>query len=125
MPTYEYKCAKCGAVFEVMRRLEDPPLTLCGKYCVAEEEPGDGQLVKIISRVAAHTGGRRDEVASEPCPTSAAESAGHVCGPGVDTGAPTVRPPPASATRCARSTGSTRRSRKALMIGLRPEHPCA
>ena len=82
MPTYEYKCAKCGAVFEVMRRLVDPPLTLCGKYCVAEEEPGVGQLVKIISRVAAHTGGRRDEVASEPCPTSAAESAGHVCGPG-------------------------------------------
>jgi putative FmdB family regulatory protein len=27
MPTYEYKCATCGGVFELKQRFSDPPLT--------------------------------------------------------------------------------------------------
>lgn len=30
MPLYEYKCAKCGDVFEVMQKFADAPLTLHG-----------------------------------------------------------------------------------------------
>ncbi len=33
MPLYEYKCNKCGSVFEVLQRLSDPPLSVhdhCG-----------------------------------------------------------------------------------------------
>ena len=29
MPLYEYKCTKCGAVFEVLQKIHDPVLTKC------------------------------------------------------------------------------------------------
>jgi putative FmdB family regulatory protein len=29
MPLYEYKCSKCGAVFEVLQKFNDPPLKKC------------------------------------------------------------------------------------------------
>jgi putative FmdB family regulatory protein len=29
MPLYEYKCSKCGAVFEVLQNVHDPPLKKC------------------------------------------------------------------------------------------------
>jgi putative FmdB family regulatory protein len=29
MPLYEYKCSKCGAVFEVLQKVNDPPLKKC------------------------------------------------------------------------------------------------
>jgi putative FmdB family regulatory protein len=29
MPLYEYKCLKCGAVFEVLQKINDPPLKKC------------------------------------------------------------------------------------------------
>jgi putative FmdB family regulatory protein len=29
MPTYEYKCDKCGRVFEVRQRISDAPLQTC------------------------------------------------------------------------------------------------
>jgi putative FmdB family regulatory protein len=29
MPLYEYKCSKCGAVFEVMQKINEPPLKKC------------------------------------------------------------------------------------------------
>lgn len=29
MPLYEYKCTKCGAVFELMQKVNDPPLLKC------------------------------------------------------------------------------------------------
>ena len=29
MPTYEYKCGKCGRVFEVRQRITDAPLQTC------------------------------------------------------------------------------------------------
>jgi putative FmdB family regulatory protein len=31
MPTYEYECKKCGAVFEAFQRMTDRPLTKCKK----------------------------------------------------------------------------------------------
>ena len=29
MPTYEYKCAECGAVFDALQLMSDPPLESC------------------------------------------------------------------------------------------------
>lgn len=29
MPLYEYKCTKCGAVFELLQKVNDPPLVKC------------------------------------------------------------------------------------------------
>jgi putative FmdB family regulatory protein len=29
MPLYEYKCTKCGSVFEVLQKFSDPPLKKC------------------------------------------------------------------------------------------------
>lgn len=31
MPTYEYKCQKCGFVFEEFQQIGDEPLTICPK----------------------------------------------------------------------------------------------
>jgi len=29
MPLYEYKCSKCGSVFEVIQKVNEPPLKKC------------------------------------------------------------------------------------------------
>ncbi len=41
MPIYEYKCSKCGEVFEAFQKINDQPLTQC-KYC-------QGKVEKLIS----------------------------------------------------------------------------
>lgn len=37
MPTYEYKCPKCGTVFEVVQKMKDKPAANCPK-CRAKAE---------------------------------------------------------------------------------------
>jgi putative FmdB family regulatory protein len=44
MPIYEYKCNKCGLVFEARQKFSDAPLTTC-KRC-------DGEVSKLISNTA-------------------------------------------------------------------------
>ena len=44
MPIYEYKCEKCGDVFEVRQRFSDEPVTI--------HEKCGGQVEKLISRSA-------------------------------------------------------------------------
>jgi putative FmdB family regulatory protein len=44
MPIYEYRCEKCGKVFEVLQRFSDEPLKI-------HEECG-GQVEKLISQSA-------------------------------------------------------------------------
>lgn len=41
MPLYEYKCQKCGSVFEVIQKVSDPPLSVCSEC--------GGPLRKVIS----------------------------------------------------------------------------
>ena len=41
MPIYEYKCSKCGEIFEAFQKINDQPLTKC-KYC-------QGRVEKLIS----------------------------------------------------------------------------
>ena len=31
MPLYEYKCSKCSSVFEVIQKIDEPPLKKCFK----------------------------------------------------------------------------------------------
>ena len=31
MPTYEYKCTKCGHLFEAFQKMSDPPVDKCPK----------------------------------------------------------------------------------------------
>ena len=42
MPIYEYKCAKCGEIFEAFQKINDEPLETC-KYC-------NGKVEKILSQ---------------------------------------------------------------------------
>ena len=44
MPLYEYKCAKCGDVFELIQKFSDEPL---------HEHPGCGGAVEKLLSVAA------------------------------------------------------------------------
>ena len=37
MPIYEYKCSKCGKVFEIIQKISDEPLSRC-KFCKGKVE---------------------------------------------------------------------------------------
>ena len=41
MPIYEYKCSKCGEIFEAFQKIDDQPLSQC-KFCL-------GKVEKLIS----------------------------------------------------------------------------
>jgi putative FmdB family regulatory protein len=41
VPIYEYKCSKCGEIFEAFQKITDLPLTAC-KFC-------KGKVEKLIS----------------------------------------------------------------------------
>ncbi len=41
MPLYEYKCKKCGATFEILQKVDAPPLTKC-IHC-------QGSVKKVLS----------------------------------------------------------------------------
>ena len=37
MPIYEYRCSKCGEIFEAFQKISDKPLSHC-KFCNAQVE---------------------------------------------------------------------------------------
>jgi putative FmdB family regulatory protein len=49
MPTYEYRCEKCGHDFEVSRSISAPALKVCPKELCARKKWGRGKVVKKIS----------------------------------------------------------------------------
>ncbi len=49
MPIYEYECAKCGHVHEIMQKMSDKPLSKCPEC--------SGKLHKLISQSAFHLKG--------------------------------------------------------------------
>lgn len=57
MPIYEYKCAKCGRIIEVMHSSSEK-LTTCGEHCEDDDKAGDGELTRLISTPAKITGSR-------------------------------------------------------------------
>ena len=44
MPIYEYKCSKCGKVFEIIQKVSDEPLRRC-KSC-------NGKVERLISNTS-------------------------------------------------------------------------
>lgn len=44
MPLYEYKCLKCGSVFEILQKATEPPLKACPKC--------KGKVKKVLSAPA-------------------------------------------------------------------------
>jgi putative FmdB family regulatory protein len=44
VPIYEYKCSKCGKVFEIIQKISDEPLRRC-KFC-------DGKVDRLISNTS-------------------------------------------------------------------------
>lgn len=49
MPIYEYKCRKCGKVFEMFQRITDDPATSC-QFC-------KGPVKKLMSQTTFHLKG--------------------------------------------------------------------
>lgn len=49
MPIYEYRCSKCGEVFEAFQKINDKPLSQC-KFC-------QGNVEKLISHSSFHLKG--------------------------------------------------------------------
>ena len=43
MPIYEYKCESCGAEFERLQKISDPPVKICG-------ECGSESVKKLVSQ---------------------------------------------------------------------------
>jgi len=49
MPIYEYECAKCGHIHEIMQKMSDKPLAKCPNC--------SGKLHKLISQSSFHLKG--------------------------------------------------------------------
>lgn len=65
MPLYEYRCRKCGAEFEKIRKFSDPHLTKCEKC--------GGQLERLLSSPAFKFKGTGWHVTDYPSKSSPAE----------------------------------------------------
>ncbi|MFW5879954.1 MAG: FmdB family zinc ribbon protein [bacterium] len=50
MPVYEYKCSKCGKIFEYKQSMNDPLLTKCPVSICEQEVKGEGKVTRIISK---------------------------------------------------------------------------
>lgn len=48
MPTYAYHCSKCGQVFEVVQRVSDPPLAVCGRVYEDGGRCSGGEVTRVI-----------------------------------------------------------------------------
>ena len=49
MPTYEYRCEKCGHEFEARRSIAAPALKICPEDLCARKKWGRGKVAKKIS----------------------------------------------------------------------------
>jgi putative FmdB family regulatory protein len=48
MPTYEYKCEKCGHEFEKYQPITDAALTICPKELCAKKKWGRGKVKRAV-----------------------------------------------------------------------------
>ena len=48
MPTYEYACQKCGAVFELFQSMKDAPIEVCPKDRCAKARWGKGKVQRQV-----------------------------------------------------------------------------
>lgn len=69
MPIYEYRCRKCGKVFEKIQKFSDPPLGKC--------ESCRGSLERLLSPPAIQfkgSGWYATDYARKPAPTDTSKS---------------------------------------------------
>jgi putative FmdB family regulatory protein len=50
MPTYEYRCKKCGKEFEYMQRISEDALNLCPESICENEQKGTGEVYRLLSK---------------------------------------------------------------------------
>lgn len=50
MPIYDYKCNKCGRVFEYQQRISENALTTCPPEICEQKANGNGEVERIISK---------------------------------------------------------------------------
>ncbi len=90
MPTYEYKCKKCGKVFDVFQNMTDKPLTRCpDKKCRGRVErlisAGAGFIFKgpgfyaTDYRSADYKKKEKEDKPSSPPPCSSCDKKGGSC----------------------------------------------
>lgn len=68
MPTYTYRCAKCGDEFEVFQSMSDPPLRRCRKCRGALR-----RILQPVGIVLKGSGFHRNDYRSKPKPSSDGE----------------------------------------------------
>lgn len=49
MPTYEYRCEKCGKEFECFQSMTDRPLAVCPKDMCGMKKWGKGKVKRLLS----------------------------------------------------------------------------
>ncbi|MBV8899052.1 MAG: zinc ribbon domain-containing protein [Verrucomicrobia bacterium] len=48
MPTYEYRCEKCGQTFEAFQSMKDPAYKVCPKESCRQPEWGQGPVKRLL-----------------------------------------------------------------------------
>jgi putative FmdB family regulatory protein len=117
MPIYAYKCSSCGASKDILRKMSDPPLTLCpacGKDTLAKQLTAAGFQLKGSGwyvtdfregqKPATGTAAQATpDKASEAASPASADSSGLAA---ASAPAPAATPAPAPAVAPASSTGA-------------------
>ena len=83
MPIYEYRCSKCGEVFEALQKFSDKPLTRC-KFCQGRVErlissssfqlKGSGWYLTDYARKSSSGGGDSKDSTAKPSETKSSDS---------------------------------------------------
>lgn len=50
MPTYEYKCKKCGKIFDWQQRITEDAINICPNEVCVQEVKGEGEVFRKISK---------------------------------------------------------------------------
>lgn len=48
MPTYEYRCEKCGQTFDAFQSMKDAPYKVCPKEACRQPEWGQGSVKRLL-----------------------------------------------------------------------------
>ena len=79
MPTYTYRCTKCGSEFEVVQSMSDPPLKRCRKCRGALR-----RTFHPVGIVLKGSGFHRNDYRSKPAPSEKKESSSSDAKPSSD-----------------------------------------
>lgn len=103
MPIYEYRCKKCGQVFEYMQRMSDPPKRTC-------EACGGRSLERLISQTSftLKGGGWYKDLYSSPKPGASSGGPEGGSGGAGGGGEGASSGSPAAGSSAAGSSGSTK-----------------